>query len=143
MFFHPDPKWGARGREAGRLRMIGPKSLGKMTDEELVRAYEDVVVKQDESFKYARNAAFNDQYLERQAVADELRSRPGDQRAMLASLFKSRMPWVRICVAQDTLSLNEARARMHMEYIGEHARAPYKGHALSALSCWDRGHRPK
>ena len=120
-----------------------PKDLSKMTVEELVRTYEDIVVKQDVSFKYARNAAFNEQYLQRQALADELRSRPGDQREMLASLFKSRMAWVRICVAQDTLSLNEARSRMHMEYIGEHATAPYKSHARSALGCWDRGFRPK
>jgi hypothetical protein len=60
----------------------------------------------------------------------------------LAALFKHPKAWVRLCVARDTFVLNEARARMHMQYIAEHAWDPYRGEARSALGSWDSGHRP-
>lgn len=119
-----------------------PLSLSEMTVDELVRAYEDVVLKQDESFKNERLSLFKQQYWERDAISNELRSREGDQRERLAALFKSKKSWVRICVAQDTFALDEERARMHIQYIIDHAWDPYRGEARSVLGAWDRGFRP-
>jgi hypothetical protein len=122
--------------------MKSEKKISQMSSDELVRAYEEIVVRQDESFKNSRSAMFNKQFWEREAVSNELKSRPGDQRELLAALFKHPKAWVRICVARDTFVLNEARARMHMQYIAEHAWDPYRGEARSALGSWDSGHRP-
>lgn len=72
------------------------KKLAHMSVDELVRAYEEVVLQQDESFKNARVAAFNKQFQQREEISRELRSRPGDQREMLAALFKHPKAWVRI-----------------------------------------------
>lgn len=113
-----------------------------MPDEELVRAYEELVLQQEDSFLNARIALFNKQFRRRGEIADELRSRPGDRRELLAGLFTSRSPWVRICVARDTFALNEARSRMHMQYVADHASGQYRGEARSALGNWDAGRVP-
>jgi hypothetical protein len=98
--------------------------LAHMSVDELLRAYEEVVLQQGESFKNERVAAFNKQFQQREEISHELRSRPGDRREELAALFKHPTAWVRICVARDTFVLNEARARMHMQYIAEHRLGP-------------------
>ncbi len=121
---------------------MNKRNLTQLSAAELVRAYEDIVVQQDESFKNARIKRFNEQFQQRREISHELRSRPGDQREMLAALFKHPKAWVRMCVATDTFVLNEARARMHMQYIAEHTWDPYRGEARSALGSWDAGHRP-
>ncbi|MDB5642359.1 MAG: hypothetical protein JWN07_1676 [Hyphomicrobiales bacterium] len=118
------------------------KNLSELSSDELLVEYEKIVVAQDDSFKNARLAIFKKQYWRREAICRELQSRPGEQRELLATLFKHPKAWVRICVASDTFVLNEARARMHMEYIAEHTRDPYRGEARSALGSWDRGFHP-
>ena len=118
------------------------KHLSELSSQDLVQMYEQIVLQQDESFKNERIALFNKQYGDREAIKEELRSRPGDQREMLAALFKSKKSWVCICVARDTFGLNEARSRMHMQYVADHSLGRYRGEARSALGAWDRGFRP-
>jgi hypothetical protein len=120
---------------------MSTKKMPEMTVEELVMAYADIVTQQDEAFKNTCIAEFTKLYWQRDAIKEELKSRPGDQREMLAALFKSKKSWVRICVARDTFALDEARARMHIQYVIDHSWDPYRGEARSVLGAWDRGFR--
>ena len=119
------------------------KSLEHMTIQELIAAYERIVLEQDQSFRLEKNTKFNKEFKIRVAIVEELRMRPGDQREALAPLLDRRDPWMRICVVEDTYSLDPERARKYMQTVADYRFDPYKGRAASSLGLWDMGYKPK
>ena len=119
------------------------KSFKNYTADELVTAYEKIVLEQNTTFLNDDFEKFKKQYWYRETIVDELRARPGDQRELLVPLLDRREPWLRICAARDTYSLNPERARKYMQTIVDYPFDPYRGEAASALGSWDRGHTPR
>jgi hypothetical protein len=118
-------------------------SFKDMTLDELVATYEQIVMAQDQSFLFDKLSKFNKEFKIREAIVEELRSRPRDQREVLAPLLERREPWMRICVASDTYSLNPERSRRYMQTVADYRFDPYKGRAASSLGLWDMGYTPK
>ena len=118
-------------------------SFSDMSLQELVAAYEQIVMAQDQSLREDKISKFNKEYKIRVAIVDELRSRPYDQRDMLVPLLDRREPWMRICVASDTYSLNPERSRKYMQTVADYRFDPYKGRAASSLGLWDMGYTPR
>ena len=118
-------------------------SYREFTAEELLKAYEEIVMKQNDCFLKEDLTTFNRQYKIQEAIVDELRSRPGDQRELLAPFLDRREPWMRISAANDTYSLNPERSRKYMQTVADYRFDPYRGEAASALGLWDRGHTPR
>jgi len=119
------------------------KSFEQMTIQELIAAYEQIVLEQDQSFRFEKNTKFNKEFKIRVAIVEQLRSRPGDQREALAPLLDRREPWMRICVAEDTYSLDPERSRKYMQTVADYRFDPYKGRAASSLGLWDMGYTPR
>jgi Domain of unknown function (DUF2019) len=119
------------------------KSFEHMTIQELIAAYEQIVLEQDQSFRFEKNTKFNKEFKIRVAIVEQLRSRPGDQRKALAPLLDRREPWMRICVAEDTYSLDPERSRKYMQTVADYRFDPYKGRAASSLGLWDMGYTPR
>ena len=119
------------------------KSFEHMTIQELIAAYEQIVLEQDQSFRFEKNTKFNKEFKIRVAIVEQLRSRPGDQREALAPLLDRREPWMRICVAEDTYSLDPERSRKYMQTVADYRFDPYKGRAASSLALWDMGYTPR
>jgi hypothetical protein len=119
------------------------KSFEHMTIQELIAAYEQIVLEQDQSFRFEKNTKFNKEFKIRVAIVEQLRSRPGDQREALAPLLDRREPWMRICVAEDTYSLDPERSRKYMQTVADYRFDPYKGRAASSLGLWDMGYTPR
>ncbi len=118
-------------------------SFSDMSLQELVAAYEQIVMAQDQSLREDKISKFNKEYKIREAIVDELRSRPDDQRNVLVPLLDRREPWMRICVASDTYSLNPERSREYMQTVADYRFDPYKGRAASSLGLWDIGYTPR
>jgi len=119
------------------------KSFEHMMIQELIAAYEQIVLEQDQSFRFEKNTKFNKEFKIRVAIVEQLRSRPGDQREALAPLLDRREPWMRICVAEDTYSLDPERSRKYMQTVADYRFDPYKGRAASSLGLWDMGYTPR
>lgn len=119
------------------------KNFQDMSSDELVSAYEKIIVEQDKSFLLSKIAKYNREYKIRAAIVDELRARPGDQRQLLVPFLDRREPWMRICVASDTYSLNPERSRQYMQTVVDYPFDPYRGEAASALGGWSRGNTPR
>ena len=116
-------------------------SYQDFTLEELLHAYEDIVMKLNSSFLKDDIDAYNKQYFIRHAIVDELRSR--NQRERLSVFLERREPFLRMCAASDTYSLNPERARKYMQTVADYRFDPYRGEAASALGLWDMGHTPR
>ena len=108
---------------------------------DLLHAYEEIVMKQDRSFLIDDIEAYNLQYKIHHAIVDELRAR--DQRERLSVFLERREPFLRMCAASDTYSLNPERARKYMQTVADYRFDPYRGEAASRLGAWSRGFTPR
>ena len=62
-------------------------NLKRLSTNDLVLLFEKLCVEQYDSLDRQEYAAFNRRYDRIQAIEDELKSRPGDQRRILMTLF--------------------------------------------------------
>jgi hypothetical protein len=114
-------------------------SLNKMKTEELVDRFAHVALDQDKAIRYDDNATFNRLFDQMIAIEEELKSRPGDQRRALISLYNHRNVQVRLKSAVATLAVAPDAARRELHAIADSRDYPQAGDAGMTLSCLEWG----
>lgn len=114
-------------------------SLGKLTNDELVARYVEIGAAQGEALDNFDTARFSRLFERKVAVVNELRSRPGDQRRLLISLFDHPNRQVRLNAAESAYMLDQANAHAVLQEIAASRWQPQAGHAGMSLSGIERG----
>lgn len=110
-----------------------------MATPELVALFAKIVVGQDEALLGNQIARFNRLFGAMTEIADELKSRDGDQRSALLSLFEYPNMQVRLQAAKLTLAVAPVQAREQLEAIASSKWFPQAGDAGMCLSFLDDG----
>lgn len=118
---------------------MSQKNLAAMTVAELVEVYAAIGVEEDEAEMEDNLPKRNRLCLEMFAIGKELKSRSGDQRRALLTLFDHPNIEVRLMAAKCTLAIAPAEARKVIESIAASKRFPYAGDAGMCLWALDRG----
>ncbi|WP_047308481.1 DUF2019 domain-containing protein [Rhodopseudomonas palustris] len=115
------------------------QDLHEMATPELVALFAKIVVGQDEALLGNQIARFNRLFGVMAEIADELKSRDGDQRTALLSLFEYPNMQVRLQAAKLTLAVAPVEARRQLEAIASSKWFPQAGDAGMCLSFLDDG----
>lgn len=110
-----------------------------MTVSELVRLFIEICEAQDDALLGNEISRFNRLFVQMRAVTDELKSRPGDQRAALLPLYHHPNAQVRLKAVKATLAVAPAAARAALEAIAGSKEYPQAGEAGMSLFNLDRG----
>ncbi len=113
--------------------------LGKKTVNELVELFTGFALQQDEAELAFDTKEGNRLFWKITAIADELKSRPGDQRHALLPLLDHPNPQVQLKAAKATLAIAPAAARHVLEVIAETCYGPQKLEAGMSLRNLDAG----
>lgn len=113
--------------------------LHGMATPDLVALFAKVTVGQDEALLGNQIAKFNRLFGVMTEIADELKSRDGDQRSALLSLFGYPNMQVRLQAAKLTLAVAPVEARRLLEAIASSKWFPQAGDAGMCLSFLDDG----
>jgi ParB-like chromosome segregation protein Spo0J len=113
--------------------------LRGLSVQELVARFEIIALAQDRALLYDEIAKFNRLFDEMDAVKQELRSRPGDGRRALVSLYAHPNAQVRLKAAVATLAVEPEAARRELETIAASKEFPQAGDAGMTLSGLDDG----
>src|SRR5690348_1178810 len=92
-------------------------SLSKATVDELVERFIELCIEQDRYLARDEIAKVNRLFDKIEALKQELKSRPGDQRSALFALYDHPNMQVRVKAAKATLALNMTAARAKLEEI--------------------------
>lgn len=114
-------------------------NLPDMTVDELVERFAAIGLDQDEASLYDDNEKFTRLFWQMEAVEEELKSRHGDQRGALRSLFGHRNAQVRLCAAKATLAVLPEEARRTIETLANSNEFPHAGDAGMTLWALDEG----
>lgn len=87
------------------------------------------------------NVKYNRLYREMSAIERELKSRAGDQRMALTTLYDHPNPQVRLMAAQATLAVAPAAARKVLQKISDQKEWPQAADANGTLRRLDSGER--
>jgi hypothetical protein len=104
-----------------------------------VALFAKVTVDQDEALLGNRIARFNRLFGVMTEIAEELKSRDGDQRTALLSLFEYPNMQVRLQTAKLTLAVAPVKAREQLEAIASSKWFPQAGDAGMCLDFLDDG----
>ena len=113
--------------------------LAKLSAAELTALFEKLCIAQYDALERDEIAAFNRRYDKIQAVQDELKSRPGDQRRVLMKLFGHSNMQVRLTAAHATLTIDYLAARRELQTIADSKWYPQAADASMALDSLDSG----
>jgi hypothetical protein len=113
--------------------------LHEMSPGQLVTHFAKIAMEQDEALLRNEVALFNKLYSKMDEVDKELKSRPGDQRRLLLSLFDHANVQVRLKAATRTLAVAPEAARRMIETIARSRKYPQAGHAGMIIDGLDRG----
>lgn len=113
--------------------------LDKLTIAQLVERFAALGIEEDKAVFDDDNAKYKRLYWQMDAVEQELKRRPGDQRRALLSLFDHPNLWVRLMAAKRTLAVAPEAARKMLQAIEAWGRQPYAGDAGMCLVNLDRG----
>lgn len=114
-----------------------PAKLDTLTPDQLVALFAEIGIAQDKAED--DNAKYNRLFRQMKAVEDELKSRPGDQRRALLSLYDYPNMQVRLMAAKATLKVAPKEARRMVEAIADSNWFPQAGDAGMCLSMLDQG----
>ncbi len=109
---------------------------------ELVRRFATIGIEQDEAMRegaYGNTKRYNRLCLQMEAVENELKGRPGDQRGELLVLYNHPNMQVRLMAAKLTLAVAPEAARSMLQQIEKWGRQPQAGDAGISLWNIDRG----
>ena len=106
---------------------------------ELVSRFQQCGLEQDKALLYDEIAKYNRLYREMDAIKNELKSRPGDQRAALLPLLNHPNPQVRYRAGAATLAVAPREARRALELIVAARQFPQAGDIGMLLSAIDEG----
>ncbi len=117
--------------------------LSCLPDSELLARFEKLCVEQYNALDRQEYAAFNRRYDRIQAIEDELKSRPGDQRRILMTLFGHPNMQVRLTAARANLAIDYPAARREIQDIADSKWGPQCLDAGMTLINLDNGiYRP-
>lgn len=111
-----------------------------MTVNELVDRFVAIALDQDQALFNDEIDTFNKLYSQMDAVRNELKSRPGDQRSALLPLYTHPNVQVRLKAALSTMDVAPEAAREVFQKIAETHRYPQAADALAAI--WRLDGRP-
>lgn len=118
-------------------------SLKSLSTADLMLLFEKLCIEQYNSLERDEIAAFNRRYDRIQAIQDELKSRPGDQRRVLMRLFGHPNMQVRLTAAHASLTIDYLAARGELQAIADSKWYPQAADASMALDHLDTGfYRP-
>ena len=106
---------------------------------QLVNQFAAVAVRQGEALLADDIRQVNRLFDRLKEIENELKSRAGDQRAALMSLYDSPNMHVRVKAAKATLAVAPAAARQQLEDIAASGWQPQAGEAGMSLWNLDRG----
>ncbi|MBI1203995.1 MAG: DUF2019 domain-containing protein [Rhodopseudomonas sp.] len=115
--------------------------LASMTVMELVDRFVELCLAQFQAELFDDISKENKLIRQSIAVADELKTREGDQRRALVPLFGHSNPQVRLMAAQFTLAVAPAESRQTLQEIWDRKEFPQAASALGTLWALERGDR--
>lgn len=118
--------------------MKGPK-LENLDVAQLVERFTSIALEQYKAELYGEIAKYNRLYDELVVVREELKTRPGDQRRALISLYLHSNPQVRLKAALYSLAVAPAAARQVLQDISDRNEYPQAAYARQTLEALDRG----
>jgi hypothetical protein len=113
--------------------------LKSATAEELVQYFVAIAVVQDKAVRRGEIAKYNRLYGEMDAVGQELKQRPGDQRRALIPLYEHPNAQVRLKAAIATLTLAPDAARQTLQIISDREEYPQAADARGMMRAVDDG----
>jgi hypothetical protein len=113
--------------------------LTDMTTNDLVERFAQIGVAQGKALLRGEHAKFNRLFRQMSAVSDELKSRDGDQRRALMTLYNYQDMQVRLKAAKHTLAVAPVEARRLLQTIADSSWMPQAGDAGMSLWNLDRG----
>jgi hypothetical protein len=114
-------------------------NLNKLSIDDLVGRFEKICLEQFEASMQFNSSRYNRAFDSMMAVSNELRSRPGDQRISLVSLYDHPNEQVRLKAAIHTLALVPREARGVMQKLIDDRIYPQAGDAGMLLDSLDEG----
>src|ERR1043166_6599433 len=122
-----------------RVEAMKPVDLGAMSSKDLVKRFTEIVVAQDRALLGGETAKFNRLFGQMMDVANELKSREGDQRRLLLQLFDFPNMQGGLQAAKLPLAVAPGEARRLLQTIADSNWMPQAGDAGMSLSNLDRG----
>jgi hypothetical protein len=113
--------------------------LSDLTVEQLVARFVELGLAQDKALLYDEIGKFNRLFDQMQGVVQELRSRSGDQRHALFSLYDHPNLQVRLNAVKSSLALAPEEGRRVLRVIADSRHYPQAGDAGMCLSNLDEG----
>jgi hypothetical protein len=113
--------------------------LGDLTVAQLVERYVEAGIGEDKAEMQDDLPRRNRLCRQMFAIADELKSRSGDQRRALLPLYTHQNMEVRLMAAKATLAIAPIEARKIIESIAASNWFPYAGDAGMCLEMLDQG----
>ncbi len=113
--------------------------LQGMTVNDLVQRFTEITIEQGLATKRYNIKRYTKLYNDMMEVANELRSRSGDQRRALMALYEHPAPKVRLMAAHMTLALAYPAARAVIQNIVDKKEWPFAGDAAGTLRNLDSG----
>ena len=113
--------------------------LNEITTAELVRQFVRIALDQDKAMRHDDNAAYKRLFDQMDAIKEELRNRPGDQRRTLIPLFEHPNAQVRLKSAITTLALAPEGARRTLQIISDRQEYPQAADARGMMMALDEG----
>jgi hypothetical protein len=113
--------------------------LQELTADQLVERFTAIALDQDEALLMDEIAKFNRLFDQMEAIEEELKSRPGDQRRALLPLYKHPNMQVRVKAAMATLAVAPQAAREALQAIKASQEQPQALEAGMSLWNLDRG----
>lgn len=110
-----------------------------MSVDDLVHKFTEITSKQGLALKRYDTRTYNKLFSAMMDVANELKSRSGDQRLALMALYDHPEPKVRLMAAHMTLALAYAEARAVIQNIVDRQEWPFAGDAAGTLRNLDSG----
>lgn len=101
--------------------------------------FETLCLEQHRSLEREEIAAYNRRYKQVEAVIEELKSRPNDNRCILQKFYQHRNSQVALTAAYANLAIDYQGARRTIEEIAESGDFPQAGDAGMALVFLDDG----
>jgi hypothetical protein len=113
--------------------------LTRLSADELVQRFADLSAQHGDAIYHWETARANRIYPKIQAIADELKSREGDQRAQLLRLYDHPNIFVRLKAAKATLAVEPLVAREAIQRIADSKERPAAFEAGMSLAMLDEG----
>ena len=109
--------------------------LQDMTANQLLECFTAIGIEQDQTLLRRRYAKFNRLFDEMVAIEDELKTRDGDQRRELLSLYNHPNAQVRLNAIKATLAVAPEIARQALQALADSREYPQAGDA--GMSLWN------